>query len=331
MMNLTSRRGRAVVALAAVLTLAAGVADARPGGKSGGFGSRGSRTNDAPAATTTAPTAPRPIERTQTRPDQMQQRPGVNGAQAAQPSRGLGGGFLGGLLGAGLLGALLGYGLSGGLGGLASILGVILQVALIGGLIMLALRFFRRRQEPALAGAAPANRVPTGPVPNGPMARSALGGLAGGLGGGAAAQVRRPGVPDEIGLGPDDFASFERGLIEVQTAYGREDVSGLWQVATPEMASYFQEELNDNARQGVVNRVSNVKLLQGDLSEAWREGATDYATVAMRYALTDVTVEKATGRVVAGDAERPTEAVEIWTFRRDQGGPWKLSAIQQTA
>jgi hypothetical protein len=30
----------------------------------------------------------------------------------------------------------------------------------------------------------------------------------------------------------------------------------------------------------MVNPVSNVKLLQGDLTEAWREGDTEYATVA---------------------------------------------------
>jgi predicted lipid-binding transport protein (Tim44 family) len=95
------------------------------------------------------------------------------------------------------------------------------------------------------------------------------------------------------------------------------------------MAGYIQEEINENARNGVVNTVSNVRLVQGDLAEAWREGGTDYATVAMRYALTDVTTEKATGRIVDGDPNRVSEVTEIWTFRRDAGGPWKLSAIQQ--
>jgi predicted lipid-binding transport protein (Tim44 family) len=69
--------------------------------------------------------------------------------------------------------------------------------------------------------------------------------------------------------------------------------------------------------------------VKGDLSEAWREGATDFATVAMRYALTDVMVERASGRVVEGDPSRTEEATEVWTFRREAGGPWKLSAIQQ--
>jgi predicted lipid-binding transport protein (Tim44 family) len=107
-------------------------------------------------------------------------------------------------------------------------------------------------------------------------------------------------------------------------------VSALWNLATPEMAGYLQEELNENARNGVINKSSNVRLLQGDLAEAWREGEADYATVAMRFSMNDTTVDKATGRVVAGDPNSPLEATEIWTFRRDRGGPWKLSAIQQS-
>ena len=121
----------------------------------------------------------------------------------------------------------------------------------------------------------------------------------------------------------------EKTLQEVQIAYGREDVAALWSLATPEMASYFQEELNDNARNDAVNRISNVRLLQGDLAEAWREGSNDYATVAMRFSHTDATIEKATGRVVSGDPDRVVEATELWTFRRDRGGAWTLSAIQQ--
>ena len=38
---------------------------------------------------------------------------------------------------------------------------------------------------------------------------------------------------------------------------------------------------------------------QGDLAEAWREGETDYATVAMRFAMKEVTIDKATGRIVS--------------------------------
>ena len=314
-MNPTFRRGRAVIALAAALTLAAsGLAEARPGSGSSA-GSRGSRTFSAPPATTTAPTTARPMERSATQPGPQMQRPAPAPAQTAQQPRrfGFGTGLMAGLLGAGLLGALFGSGFFGGLGGIASFLGLVVQIALMVGLAWLVVRWFRRRQEPALAGAGA------------PYARSSLDAVPPAGGGAAPA---RPAQPDEIGIGPADYDAFERILNEVQAAYGREDMNAVRALATPEMASYFAEELARNASRGVVNRVSDVRLLQGDLAEAWREGSTEYATVAMRYQLVDQTLDRATGRVVAG-SPTPTEAVEVWTFRRDHGGPWTLSAIQQ--
>ena len=73
---------------------------------------------------------------------------------------------------------------------------------------------------------------------------------------------------------------------------------------------------------------TDVKLIQGDLAEAWREGNTDYSTVAMNFAINDSMVERASGRTVEG-GER-SEVTELWTFMRARGGNWLLSAIQQT-
>jgi predicted lipid-binding transport protein (Tim44 family) len=78
----------------------------------------------------------------------------------------------------------------------------------------------------------------------------------------------------------------------------------------------------------LINRVTDVKLLQGDLAEAWREGGTDYATLAMKYALKDSMVERTSGRIVEGG--RGSDVTELWTFMRARGGNWLLSAIQQT-
>ena len=74
------------------------------------------------------------------------------------------------------------------------------------------------------------------------------------------------------------------------------------------MVSYFSEELAANASTGVINRVSDVKLLQGDLAEAWREGDTDYATVAMRYSLDDQMVERDSGRVLRAARTKPPKS-----------------------
>ena len=135
------------------------------------------------------------------------------------------------------------------------------------------------------------------------------------------------GLTEPIEVTPADFDKFERLLGDIQTAYGKEDLGALRAHTTPEMLSYFSEDLARNASRGVVNQISDVKLLQGDLSEAWREFNDEYATVAMRYSLNDKMVDRVTGRVVE---EEPSEATEFWTFRRAREGDWVLSAIQQT-
>lgn len=342
MMKIASRRSRVMIALAATLILAGSAAEARVGGGRGSFGSRGARTYSPPPVTRTAPDAAASIQRSQI-PNQgpAMNRPGTAAPNVAQPRRfGFGTGLMAGLFGAGLLGLLMGNGFFGGLGGLASVMGLLLQIGLIVLLVSFAMKWFRRRQEPAYAGPQSYNRSAGGSVPptggrpmsgglGGMMGGSALGGGLGGALGSLQQNRRRTDVRDEIGIGEKDYADFERSLVELQDAYSREDVAKLWTLATPEMAGYIQEELNDNASRGVVNKISDVRLVQGDLSEAWREGATDYATVAMRFSLIDVLTDKATGRVIEGDPTLPQDATEFWTFRRDQGGPWKISAIQQ--
>lgn len=315
-----------VLALALPTALTISSADARAGG---GFssGSRGSRTYSAPPSTTTAPGSTSQFNRTYTQPGA-----GMNSAAAAPARGGLfgrAGGFMGGLaagfLGAGLLGMLFGGGLFGGLGSLSSILGLIIQIALVVLVVRLAMSWWQRRHAPR-AAYANAN-ADSGPAP-GPQTnyRSGLGsgGLAGGLGGFGFGANNAP-----LEIKPDDYEAFERLLGEVQAAWSNEDVAKLHTLATPEMVSYFEQDLTQNRARNVVNKVTNVKLLQGDLAEAWREGETDYATVALRFALTDKTLDRNTGAVVAG-SEHPGEATEIWTFARRPGAGWELSAIQQT-
>ncbi len=302
-----------LLALTLVLAVPLGTSsvDARAGGGFS-FGSRGSRTFSMPPSTNTAPRWSQPMQRSETPSSGF----GSSGlGSAAQPRRfGFGSGLAAGLLGAGVLGMLTGNGFFGGLGGVMSLFGFLLQLALIGWLISLALRFFRGRSSPVLAGAGAG------------FARTPYAGPPGSSYPGAAAQTRG-GQP--ITIGPQDYAAFERALTEIQNAYGREDINALSRLTTGEMLRNFGGELEENRRRGVRNALSEVKLLQGDLAEAWREGGTDYATVAMRFAVLDAMVDRATGRVVSGDPTRPTEATELWTFRREGGSPWLLSAIQQ--
>jgi predicted lipid-binding transport protein (Tim44 family) len=303
----------ALLAIAAAFTLVVVDADARPRSS---FGSRGTRTYTAPPPTATTPNSAAPITRSMTPNSQMPgmaQRPPVSGPAGFfnRPGFGFFGGLMTGLLGAGLIGMLFGNGLFGGLGGFASILGLIIQIALVVLVARLLWTWWQRRQQPAYAGMArDAHDQP----------RSALGAL-GGMG---AAPATEP-----LEVKPEDFDTFERLLGEIQTAYGREDLAALRARVTPEMLSYYAEELSENASRGVVNEIRDVKLLQGDLSESWREADKDYASVAMRYSLIDRYVERATGRVSDGN-DQPQEATEVWTFMRAHGGGnWLLSAIQQ--
>src|SRR5476649_1287786 len=157
--NKTMIRHRWVIALAVIacaLLLVAADANARAGG---GFssGSRGMRTFSAPPTTSTAPNAAAPIQRSMTQPGaastvgQAAARPGLFGG-------GLVGGLAAGFLGAGLFGLLFGHGMFGGMGGFASILGLLLQVALVVFVARLAFAWWQRRHmpEPAYAAAHPA-------------------------------------------------------------------------------------------------------------------------------------------------------------------------------
>jgi len=305
-----------VLSLALPLVMAISSADARPGG-GGSMGSRGSRTYSAPPSTTTAPSTAQPFNRTMTQPSPAATAPAAaGGGFFNRPGMGMLGGLAAGFLGAGLLGMLFGGGMFSGLGGFSSILGLILQIGLIIIVVRLAMSWWQRRHATAPAYAGPTPGAATGPGGQ----TSFRSGMGFGLGSGSA--------PLEIQ--PADYEAFERLLGEIQAAWSNEDVARLHTLATPEMVSYFTKDLEENKARNDINKVSDVKLLQGDLAEAWREGDTDYASVALRFSLVDKTLERGTGRLVAG-SEQPTEATEVWTFVRPRGSNWELSAIQQTS
>ena len=318
------KKFRWLAVIAAVVILAPSLADARAG-VGGSAGSRGTRTNQAPPPTQTAP-ATKPVERSTTPPQQAQQpataaaaAPRTGGFMARNPFLS---GLMGGMLGAGLFGMMFGGGFGGGLAGGAGMLGLLLQLLLIGGLAYLAVRLFRgwsaARAQPA--GMAHAYLAP--PAIGGmPMARAAGPVLVGSA---------SPPPSASLAIATDDYTTFETLLADIQAAYSGGDLARLRGLATPEMLGYFSEQLSDNASRGVENKIEAVKLEQGDLSEAWHDGDTDYATVAMRFSMIDVTRRIADGGIVAGSDRVRTEATEVWTFLRGRGGKWILSAIQQT-
>ncbi len=315
-------------AFVAMTLVSVDFAEARRGGS---FGSRGFRTQQSAPPTRTAPTQTAPVERSMTPAQNSPARQQQTVAQQQRPGlfNGLGGGLMRGILIGGLFGMLLGYGF----GGMAGALGFLIQLLLVGALVWLAMAFFRSRRQPAFAGAsAPgASANYRSPSPSGGPASTSstpAGFTLPRIGGGGITDDR-PQTTD-ITLDQADLDTFQRLLGEVQRAFADEDHAGLRRLSTPEMVSYFSEELAENAKRGVRNEVSGVELLQADIAEAWNEGADDYATAAFRYEAVDVLRDRSSG-ALAGGVDKPTETVELWTFVRTNGGAWKLSAIQEAA
>lgn len=315
-------------AFVAMAALMADTADARLNRGGGGFGSRGAKTYSTPPPTATAPAAPSAINKSMTQPGAATAATASAAkAATASASRWTAGSMFKGLQLGGLMGAA--FASIFGVGALASMLGFLLQTALIVGLVMLVMNFFRRRSEAAAGPGNPLQRAtqPQPQKPQSPLNTSydRAGSAAGAAGGAAAASA------GTLNLTETDFNAFERLLGDIQTAYSKRDLATIERATTPEMQSYFTRDLADDDANGVRNEISNVKLLQGDLSESWREAGGEYATVAMRYSLNDVTVDKASGRVVSGSRDRAEEITELWTFRRPLGAGtdrWELSAIQ---
>ena len=299
----------------AFLALAPALAEARAGGSFGGrpsgMGSRGSRTWENNGA--------QPLNRSLT---PQLRTPGQPGSVPGTSYPAYGGSFFqrhpfltgvaGGLFGSWLFGHA-GYAAGTG-GGAGSAIGTLLWIAILGLVIWLALRLFRRgaRSSGWPGGAA------------GFMARSA----------GAAAAPSARDRGRDVNLADDDLQSFQKLHAAIQEAWSAGDLARLQRLMTPEMLSYFSEELTSNTSRGVRNVVSDVRLLDGELTESWEERDRQYATAFLRWRAIDYIVRMGDppgerDNVVSGDPHMPVEAEEIWTFVRPRGGAWLLSAIQQ--
>jgi predicted lipid-binding transport protein (Tim44 family) len=271
-------------------------------------------TYSAPPSTNTAPSSASPMQRSMTPQSQPYGSPGYASPMSGRSS-GFMSGLMGGLIGAGIGGLLFGHGfMGGGLGGFG-FLGLLLQIFLLVVLVRFLFRRFASGRSPMMAGGP--NIFARGGMP-------AAGPLQGGSAGGG------PGAsgPPPIAIGQADYEQFEQLLKGVQAAWSAHDLSGLQAMATPEMVSYFSEQVSEQVSRGVRNSVTDVNLVSGDLAQAWTEQGRDYATVAMRFSMIDVTRDSV-GRVVDGSPSEHVTATELWTFVRSRGGNWILSAIQQ--
>lgn len=347
----------AAFAVAVLALTGAGDALAKAGSssKSGGgsFGSRGSRTYDAPMERTlapppaqTRPAGPPPAPLTAPRPGAVDSAPLAPGAAAGtagaamRPATPMGtpmapaaqpgffqrnpmmAGIAGGLLGAGIGSMLFGHSpalaaASDAAPG-ASMLGLLLQLAVIGGLVWLVFRLFRAGRAGAGVGQTGGNPYMRAAMPGTHMEPAF---------GSAPAQPRIEREFDPSGTDQDAFTEI---LLAVQQAWSDGDPARLRRYATPEVVAFLSEDLSRNAADGLANKVENVTLLKGDVSESWSENGFDYLTAILTFSCRDFMVSLDTGAVVKGDPRAEVVHTEAWTFVRNSGGGrWMLSAVQQ--
>jgi len=297
------------------------------------MGSRGSRTYDQNGA--------KPIEQSTTpRPSAAapQSAPG-SPAQTAQPAPAMQPSFmqrnplLAGLA-AGVAGSYIGHMLFGATdsmartndagepvgqidqpAGASSSTGILLILMLLGAGAFYYFLKVRRSPTPDFSGLTRSSAF-SGTLPTGPSATT----------------LRTEAVDTEIT--PADKTAFQQLLIDIQTAWSKQDLAGLRRSVTPEMLAYFSTALAEQTSLDIANHVEDVVLLRADVQETWTEDSTHYATIGLRWNARDYTVSLTKqrgepGYLVEGSEEKPTESSEVWTFMRYENGKWLLSAIQQ--
>ncbi|MFH1060755.1 MAG: Tim44 domain-containing protein [Pseudomonadota bacterium] len=322
-----------VLILAAVFCLA-GAAEsfARVGGGRS-MGSSGSRSLGGSGGYSSRPSSPSGGQYQQ----QQAPRPGMTGMTPGgsfmrSMAGGLAGGFLGAMLFRGVAGAGDG---TGGMGGGPGLLDLII----IGLLLYLAFRWFKRRQ--ARAQARPLEGQQAYRAEAEPFDQTGTGGGAGpGAPPGAWPDFDRQG---DLNSGINHIRSMEPAFdpgyflertgdafFMIQGAWTRRDINAVADLLTPEMLRLLSADAEALKAKGQVNRLENIAVRSLDLYQAWQESGQDYVTVHLLASLLDYTVEEKTGQVVAGSDREPVKFEELWTFTRPVGpGPWRLSAISQ--
>jgi predicted lipid-binding transport protein (Tim44 family) len=318
-----------VLALSSLLFVAE--ASARAGGGSSG-GSRGSRSYSAPAPKSPSQVSP-------SRPTAP-----ASPMAPAMPQRSGWGGMLGGLLVGGLIGSLLFGGMGGGLGGLGGGIGL-MEIVLIGGLIVFAIMWMRRRQAAGAMGTPAYAGGYGGPSSGGwqPSGGSTYSG-----GGSSAAPVAVLEAPAELsdldrGLGhirqmdaQFDPAAFSESatdmFFKIQAAWTNRDMGRVTDLVTPEMRGVLQAQCDKLRADRRINRLENIAVRQAAVTEGWQEKGQDFVTVYFLASLVDYTTDESGAQVLDGSRTEPVKFEEYWTFARPVGpNPWKLSAIQQAA
>ncbi|WP_218109899.1 Tim44 domain-containing protein [Oligoflexus tunisiensis] len=257
---------------------------------------------------------------------QPRSNPPANQQPQAQPAsnrggfmKGLAGGLAGGLLGSMLFSSLAHGAGFGGMGGGIGLLDIIL----IAGLLYVAFRFWKSRQNqnrPAFAGGAPSMGYQ--PPMNQSMARSASYGST-------------PADAGYFAQGGVSGSRLERDTAEdiffrVQGAWTRRDLTSVQDYVEHDVARVLEADLQDLKARQEINRLENISVRNIELSEPWYEGDRELVRVRFTASLLDYTVDESTGAVKSGSNTEPVKFDENWIFAKSQGrSSWQLAGIEQ--
>ena len=243
--------------------------------------------------------------------------------------QGLAGGLAGGMLGSLLFGGM-GHASSGGTtgGGMG-----LLDFALLGLLLYLAYRFFKKRR--AQQAVASGNYEHAAYQNEGSDSAPQIMNRESQQGGYPAVSEVEQGFRQMRQYDPNFNEealreTFQDLFFKIQAAWMNRSLEGIEKIVTGEMADFFRTEFEAMKSKGRINRLENIAVRKVEPSEVWRETGTEYVTVLFTANLLDYTMDEKTGQVVDGDKLNPVKFQEFWTFCRDAGSSqWKLSAINQ--
>lgn len=303
-------------------------------GGGGSAGSRGSKSFSSPQM----PSSPSPGSPGMSTPGRNPLPTGSTQPSGGFLSRspfmqGLAGGLAGGMIGSLLFGGT-GHASPGGVAG-GSI--GFFEIALLGLLLYLAYRFFKKRRvqnAPVSAYYSDGGSPQPGASLSYLQTETQYGSIP--------ASAPAPGY-GELGRGLDHIKrsdpAFEEDrfkdtvqdlFFRIQAGWTNRSLDGIEGILTDEMATFFRREFESMRQKGLINRLENIAIRKVELAEAWQEAGKDYVTVLITANLLDYVVDATTREVVEGDKLNPVKFQELWTLCRDIGSArWQLSAINQ--
>ncbi len=119
-------------------------------------------------------------------------------------------------------------------------------------------------------------------------------------------------------------------FFQVQGAWANRDLSSAASLLDSEAKIFLEEELSRLKSLKQINRLENIAVRDVQAIESWRDVGKEFSTVRITANLLDFTLDETSLQVVSGSKTTPVKFEEYWTFARESGSPWKLSAIQQS-